>query len=162
VAGLLEKIGAGVEVSKSGVLKDLGSPFRATTADEAAIFQDMTDRLARRFLDLVRTHRGLSAAELETVASARVYLAEEARALKLVDAIGYMPDAFAEARGLAGLAKDARVVVYRRTEYPDDNVYNPVTSYEGSRPVALVDTGLSSLLPALTPGFYYLWHAAAP
>jgi protease-4 len=73
-----------------------------------------------------------------------------------------MPDAFAEARGLAGLAKDARVVVYRRTEYPDDNVYNPVTSYEGSRPVALVDTGLSSLLPALTPGFHYLWHPAAP
>jgi protease IV len=162
VAGLLEKIGAGVEVSKSGALKDLGSPFRATTPDEAAIFQEMTDRLAGRFLDLVRTHRGLSPVELETVSSARVYLAAEARALKLVDAIGYMPDAFAEARGLAGLPEDARVVVYRRTEYPDDNVYNPVTSYEGNRPAVLIDTGLSSLLPVLTPGFYYLWHPAAP
>ncbi|MCU0563742.1 MAG: signal peptide peptidase SppA [Desulfobacterales bacterium] len=162
VAGLLEKIGAGVEVSKSGTLKDLGSPFRATTADEAAIFQEMTDRLARRFLDLVRTHRGLGPTELETVASARIFLADEAQALKLVDAVGYMPDALAAARGLAGLAEDARVVVYRRTEYPDDNVYNPVTSYEGSRPVALVETGLSGLIPALAPGFYYLWLPAAP
>ena len=97
------------------------------------------------------------------MASARVYLADEALSLKLVDSIGYMPDASRRKPGrLAGLPEDARIVVYRRLEYPDDNIYNPVTSYEGSRPAALVDTGLSSLLPALTPGFHYLWHPAAP
>jgi len=162
VAGLLEKIGVGVEVSKSGTLKDIGSPFRATTADEEAIFQTMTDRLAQRFLELVRVHRRLDAAEMQKVSSARVYLADDARALRLVDAIGYMPDALAEARQLAGLPEDAKVVVYRRTEYPDDNVYNPVTAYEGNRPAVLFDTGLSSLLPSLTSGFYYLWYPAAP
>jgi protease IV len=162
VAGLLEKIGVGVEVSKSGTLKDIGSPFRATTPEEEAIFQTMTDRLAQRFLELVRVHRGLSPTELDQVSSARVYLADEARALKLVDAIGYMPDALTEARRLAALPENAKVVVYRRTEYPDDNVYNPVTAYEGNRPPVLFDTGLSGLLPALTPGFYYLWHSAVP
>lgn len=162
VAGLMEKIGIGVEVSKSGTLKDLGSPFRATTPDEEAIFQAMTDRLAQRFTELVRVHRSLSPAELETVSSARVYLADEALKLRLVDAVGYMPDALADAKRLSGAAADAKVVVYRRTEYPDDNVYNPVTSYEGNRPAVLVDTGLSRLIPALAPGFYYLWHPAAP
>lgn len=160
VAGLMEKIGVGVEVSKSGLNKDSGSPFRATTPEEALIFQEMTDRLAKRFVDLVRKHRGPDGAALSAVSSARVYLAEEALVLKLVDRIGYMPDAVAQARERAGLPEDAKLVVYRRTEYPDDNVYNPTTSYEGGRPVALFDTGLAQLLPALPSGFYYLWHPA--
>jgi protease IV len=161
VAGLMEKVGVGVEVSKSGKDKDIGSPFRATTPEEERIFQAMTDQLAKRFLDLVRANRQLEPAQLAAVSTARVYLAEEAVNLKLVDRIGYMPDALAEAKTLAGTAEDAKVVVYRRVEYPDDNIYNPVTSYEGGRPAVLFDTGLSALFPALSPGFYYLWHPGA-
>jgi protease-4 len=161
VEGLMEKIGVGIEVSKSGKNKDIGSPFRATTPEEERIFQAMTDQLATRFLDLVRTHRQLGTAQLDAVASARVYLAQEALNLKLVDRIGYMPDAVAEARKQAGLPKEAKVMVYRRMEYPDDNIYNPNTSYEGNRPVALFDTGLSGLVPKLPAGFYYLWYPSA-
>jgi protease-4 len=161
VAGLMEKIGVGVEVSKSGKDKDIGSPFRATTPEEERIFQAMTDQLAKRFLDLVRANRNLDPAQLAAVSTARVYLAEEAVNLKLVDRIGYMPDAVAEAKTLAGLREDAKVMVYRRVEYPDDNIYNPVTSYEGGRPAVLFETGLSSLFPALPPGFYYLWYPSA-
>jgi len=158
VTGLMEKIGVGVEVSKSGQNKDIGSPFRATTPEEAAIFQTMTDRLAGRFVDLVGQHREFDAAALAAVSSARVYLAEEALRLKLVDRIGYMEDALAEARQRAELPEDSRVIVYRRTEYPDDNIYNPTTSYEGDRPAVIFDTGLSRLIPVLPSGFYYLWH----
>jgi protease-4 len=157
----MEKIGVGVEVSKSGKNKDSGSPFRATTPEEERIFQAMTDHLAKRFLDLVQAHRGLEPAQLAAVATAGVYLAEEALSLRLVDRIGYMPDALAEAKKLAGVKEDARIMVYRRVEYPDDNIYNPVTTYEGGRPAVLFDTGLSALLPALSPGFYYLWHPGA-
>jgi protease IV len=161
VAGLLEKIGVGVEVSKSGPNKDSGSPFRATTPEETLLFQEMTDRLAKRFVDLVQKHRGLDRAALAALSSARVYLAEEALALKLVDRIGYMEDAVAEARQRADLPEKSKLIVYRRTEYPDDNVYNPTTSFEGGRPVAMFDMGLSRLVPELPTGFYYLWHPAA-
>jgi protease-4 len=161
VAGLMEKIGIGVEVNKSGQNKDIGSPFRATTPEEELIFQAMTDQLAKRFVDLVQKHRMLDPAELSAVSSARVYLAEEALSLKLVDRIGYMPDAIAETKKIANLPEDAKIVVYRRIEYPDDNLYNPITAYEGNRPAVLIDTGLSSLVPALPAGFYYLWHPAA-
>jgi len=160
VAGLMEKIGIGVEVSKSGKNKDIGSPFRAATPEEERIFQAMTDQLAKRFVDLVQKHRALAPEELSAVSSARVYLAEEAVSLKLVDRIGYMPDALAETKKIAGLPENAKIVVYRRTEYPDDNIYNPITSYEGNRPAVLVDTGFSNLFPALPTGFYYLWHPA--
>ena len=158
VTGLMEKIGVGVEVSKSGQNKDIGSPFRATTPEEAFIFQAMTDQLAGRFVDLVRKHRKSDAAELAAVSSARVYLAEEALRLKLVDRIGYMEDALAEARQRAELPEDSKVIVYRRMEYPNDNIYNPTTAYEGDRPAVIFDTGLSRLIPALPSGFYYLWH----
>jgi protease-4 len=160
VAGLLEKIGVGVEVSKSGPNKDSGSPFRATTPEEARIFQEMTDQLAKRFVDLVRKHREPDDTALAALSSARVYLAGEALALKLVDRIGYMPEAVAQARERAGLPEDAKLVVYRRNEYPDDNVYNTSTTFEGDRPVALLDTGLAQFLPALPSGFYYIWHPA--
>ena len=46
VTGLMEKIGVGVDVSKSGKNKDMGSPFRKTTPDEKIMFQELTDRLA--------------------------------------------------------------------------------------------------------------------
>lgn len=160
VAGLMEKLGVGLEVTKSGKSKDLGSPFRASTAEEEKVFQAMTDQLGKRFLDLVARHRKLSPEQLAEVATARVYLSEEALNLKLVDVIGYMPDALKEAAKLAGLPEDAKVVIYRRLEYPDDNLYNPVTAYEGNRPVALLDSGMSRLFPALPQGFYYLWHPA--
>jgi protease-4 len=72
-----------------------------------------------------------------------------------------MPDALSEAKKRSGLPDDARVVVYRRLDYPNDNIYNPVTSYEGGRPTAVLDLGLPRLLPAGHAGFFYLWHTAA-
>ena len=103
VAGLMEKIGVAVEVNKSGINKDIGSPFRATTAEEEQVFQAMTDQLGKRFIELVARHRHLDPAALNEVASARVFLADQALSLKLVDSIGYMSDGLTEARRLSNL-----------------------------------------------------------
>jgi protease-4 len=121
----------------------------------------MTDQLGKRFVDLVARHRKTDASVLAEVSSARVFLAEQALKLNLVDSIGYMSDALNEAKKRSGLSDTARVVVYRRLDYPNDNIYNPMTSYEGSRPTAVLDVGLPRLLPAAHTGFYYLWQAAA-
>ena len=160
VTGLMEKIGVGVEVSKSGKNKDMGSPFRRTTPEEEVMFQELTDRLARRFLDLVQKHRKLDNAAMAEVGTARVYLADEALERKLVDQVGYLNDAVFKAKELAGLPREARVVVYRRTEYPDDTVYNTRVSWEGGRGVSLVDVDLPASMGDLQAGFYYLWPAA--
>jgi protease-4 len=158
VTGLMEKIGVGVDVSKSGINKDIGSPFRAATEEEAQIFQAMTDQLGKRFIDLVARHRHLDPAALKEVATARVFLSDQALKLKLVDSIGYMSDGLKETRKLANLPEDARVVVYRRVEYPNDNIYNPATHLAGGKPLTLLPTGLQQLLPINQAGFYYLWY----
>ena len=161
VTGLMEKIGVGVDVSKSGKNKDMGSPFRKTTPDEKIMFQELTDRLAKRFLDLVRQHRKLDKQALAEVATARIYLADEALERKLVDQVGYLNDAVEKARNIAGLSPESRVVVYRRSEYPNDTVYNTRTSWEGGQGVSLVDLDLPASMSDMQAGFYYLWPAAA-
>ena len=160
VDGLMDKVGVAVEVNKSGVNKDTGSPFRARTAEENALIQDLTDQLGQRFIDLVKTHRELSPRAQQEVRTARVFLAARALELGLVDEIGYAGDALAAARRAAGLADDARVVVYRRNEYPDDTVYNSSALGDPPRP-AVVDLGLLTGGFAKQTGFYYLWSPAA-
>lgn len=160
LSGLMEKIGVGVQVNKSGQNKDMGSPFRPITPAEENMLQDLADTLGKRFVDLVARHRGLNGEQLATVADARVFLADAALAAGLVDKIGYLSDAIAEAKAIAGLDADARVVIYRRTEYSDDNLYNPLTSGTRTDPLPLVDMGPIADLLALDAGFYYLWPHA--
>jgi protease-4 len=159
VAGLMQKIGVTVEVNKSGADKDMGSPFRATSVEEEKIFQALTDRLGDRFVDLVASHRKLEPEVVTRISTARVYLADEALELGLVDEVGYLVAAVDQAKELAGLAEDAKVVVYRRTEYPDDNIYNTSTQYGGGK-ASLISMELPGSLSHIQTGFYYLWPAA--
>jgi protease-4 len=157
VSGLMEKIGVNVRVNKSGENKDMGSPFRATTPAEENMLQELADALGRRFVDLVKKHRQLDNQRLVAIADARVFLADEAVAVGLVDKIGYLQDAVAEAKTLAGLDADARVVIYRRTDYPDDNLYNTLTSGAQANPRPIVEMGPIGDLFSLNAGFYYVW-----
>lgn len=159
ISGFMEKYGFEMQVSKSGEQKDMGSPFRPPSEKDSALFQSLTDTLADRFLELVQKHRKLKPDQLENVATARIYLAEEARQMGLVDQIGYLTDAIEKAKSLAGLKADARVVTFRHHASEDDNIYNPsVQTQAGGL------NGLASVLQPLTalsePGFYYLWPAS--
>ena len=157
VAGLMDKLGLGVEVNKSGTEKDIGSPFRPSTPEEQKIFQELTDKLGGKFLDLVARNRPMDPKDLAAISTARIYLAEEALQLKLIDRIGYLNEAISEAKALAGLPPEAKVVVYRRTKYADDTPYNTAVSHYQNSVGPLVDLNLPEIIPNLNPGFYYLW-----
>ena len=158
VAGLMDKIGVGVEVRKTGRNKDMGSPYRQATEEEIQIVQNLIDRLGERFLDLIDTHRQIDPRHLEQISTARIFLADDALELGLIDRIGYLSDAVSEAKRLAELPENAKVVVYRRTEFSDDNLYNTSTSrYEGQG-VSLVSLDLPESLTSYQAGFYYLWQ----
>lgn len=158
VSGLMDKLGLTVEADKSGRNKDMGSPFRKATVEEEQIVRRLTEDLGRRFLSLVIAHRRLSEEARNDVSTARIYLAEDALRLGLIDRIGYLDDAVRCAMQTAGLSGDPKVVVYRRTEYHDDNLYNTSISRSAEMPeVRLIDIGLSEAIPPLLNGFYYLW-----
>ncbi len=160
VTGFVDKIGFTMDVNKSGKNKDMGSPFRRPTAEETQILQDLTDGLADQFLKLVAKHRGLEETTLSMVSTARVYLPTEAKALKLIDRIGYLDEAIAEAIKISGLPEKAKVVAYRRSMFPNDNLYNPLTTSSNIQAKPLLDLGIQNAATHLTPGFYYVWAPA--
>jgi protease-4 len=153
--GLLNKVGVDVEVSKSGADKDMGSPFRATTPEEVALFQAIIDDYAARFHMLVAKHRNLSEANMITVKTARVFTANQAKAIGLIDQVGYIQDAFGKARTMSGLATNAKVVAYRRDTYPNDNPYNSMNSVDPAK-FNLLGIDASYIMPPKA-GFYYVW-----
>ncbi|MBG0790652.1 MAG: signal peptide peptidase SppA [Desulfovibrionaceae bacterium] len=155
LGGLMDKVGVDVEVSKSGRDKDMGSPFRATTPEEKALFQAVIDDFAARFHTLVAKHRSISPTGMETVKTARVFTANQALDIGLIDQVGYVQDAFAKARALAGLPGDARVVTYRRDTYPNDNPYNTLDTADPAK-LSLLGVDASFIMPPKA-GFYYVW-----
>jgi protease-4 len=158
LTGLMEKIGVEVEVNKSGKNKDMASPFREATEEEQKLLQDLTVHLGKRFLSLVEKHRSLDREVLSDISTGRIYLAQEAVKVGLVDEIGYLSDAISQAKRLSRLPQDCRVVVYRRTEYPNDNIYNTSTmQYSGGSNFSPLDSGIQATIGSLSHGFYYLW-----
>jgi protease-4 len=157
--GLMSKIGLDVEVSKFGKNKDMGSPFRESNDEEKILMQNTVDKFGERFINLVQKHRKLDPRALEIVSTARVFIADEALQLKLIDKLGYLNDAVRETRKLAGVSEDARVVVYRRRSIPEDNYYNTSGATAESVHLSAIHIDLPEILNARA-GFYYLWPGA--
>ncbi len=103
--GLLEKLGLEVYTFKSGRLKDIGSPFRKLTPEEAEVFEEIILDLFEIFKARVLKHRSVS----DEVFSGRPYTARRALELGLIDDIGTLDKAKQIARELAGLPSDAPV-----------------------------------------------------
>src|SRR5882672_776718 len=80
LAGLLEKIGVKVEALKSGINKDMGSPFRAMTDDDKKLLQTLIDQFYARFVTVVAKGREgrLTEDQVRKLADGRVYTAEQA------------------------------------------------------------------------------------
>ena len=159
VSGFMEEYGFTMDVSKSGEQKDMGSPFRPPTEKDEAIFQELTTQMAERFYNLVQKHRKIGLTQMKKIATARIFMADEALKLGLVDEIGYLSDAVDKAKSIAGLKADAKVVTYRRYETTDDNIYISNLSSGRNLPEANLPT-LTQFLAIPEAGFYYLWPLA--
>jgi protease-4 len=151
--GLMQKVGVAAQTVKSAERKDMGSPFRPMTPEERAIFQSVIDDLYRQFVAKVVQRRNLPETTARALGDGRVYTAEQARAARLIDRVGYMPDVIDIARQAAGV-DTARVVVYHRPR-----AYR-ATYYAGPTQESEAGLGVAGALGALVgPGakFLYLW-----
>jgi protease-4 len=151
--GLLEKIGVAPVAIKSGELKDAGSPFRALTPDERALFQRVIDEMHARFVRLIVASRKLPEDRVRALADGRIYTADQALAAGLVDRLGYMDDVVDVAKKAAGIT-DARLVMYHRPKEYRATYYSGAPALPGGAPAL---GGLASALAAPGPRFMYLW-----
>lgn len=154
--GLLEKIGVHAAAITSGPKKDMGSPFRAMTDDERAIFQSVINGFYERFLTVIKEgRRNLTADEIRKLADGRIYSGEQAKDVGLVDGIGYLDDAVELAKRDAGLT-EARLVVYQQPGEYRHNIYSRLLGQEGGGHI-LANFDLMALVRSGTPQFMYLW-----
>lgn len=138
--GLMDKVGVEGELVKSGKWKDFWSPFRPATPEEKKMMQEVIDSYYRGFVEVVVKGRKMSPEQVRKVADGRIYTADQAKALGLVDTLGYLDDAVKIAEKMAGVDR-ARVVRYHRPGSYRPNIYSQIPD----------------LTMAATPQFLYIW-----
>ena len=152
--GLMDKIGVGAETIKTGPMKDMGSPFHGLSAEDRAIFQQIIDSLHDRFVRLIVEHRKeLTREDVDKLADGRVFTAQQAADLKLIDGVQYPGYAFDRVKTLARI-RDAKITGFILPIMAS-------TLTVPSADLSLLRIDASSLAQALTPGFYYLWFPTA-
>jgi protease-4 len=113
VHGLLDKLGVKVEDIKSGPLKAEPSGVRPTSPEARAALQQVVDETHQWFRRLVKERRGFSDAQVDEVATGRIFGGEGSLRLKLVDQLGSERDAIAWLEREKGVAKDLPVRDWR-------------------------------------------------
>lgn len=161
INGTLHKIGIDVRTIAAGPHKAMANPFEPLSDKDMAILQSIVDGFQQRFLGIVRTARpNMTADQFASATDGRVFSAPQALDLGLIDSIGYVEDAIAQAKSLAGISR-ARVVIYHRPMGYSANAYAaapvnaPAASTTNQFNLLNVDAG--SMASMLTPQFMYLW-----
>jgi protease-4 len=110
ISELLRKIGVTVEVYKTAPRADAESIFRPFTDDERRELEKKVAQFYDMFLTRVADGRKLSKQAVDAVGQGRVWTGEQALEKKLVDELGGLRQALAEARRLAGMPEETPIV----------------------------------------------------
>jgi len=146
--------------------KNAGSMFKPEDPQETAYIQSIADEAFTQFKNAVVKGRGSKLTQpIDQIANGKVYMANEAKSLGLIDQIGYPEDAFAWAAKKAGLTKQMVV------RYQDPPSFMELFSAKSSVPGAGVSSNagvtingvnvnldLKSLTELTTPRLMYLWR----
>jgi len=150
VAELLRSIGVTVEVYKTAPRADAESIFRPFTEDERKELERKVGQFYDMFLERVATGRKLTKQQVDGVGQGRVWTGEQAKARRLVDELGGLRQALAEARRLANLPDYAPI-----QELPviESSIVGQLLGFEGVK---------AGELPPLPGELYEMAKALAP
>jgi len=112
--GIMDKIGVKVEVVKSRVHKDIGSPFRDMTDRDRELLRSVVADAYDQFVTIVSTERHIPEDSVCAFADGRIMTGRQALALGLVDTLGTFEDAKRIAASLCGIKGEPRLVRPRR------------------------------------------------
>jgi protease IV len=156
VKGLMDKYGVRYVTVKSGGFKDLVSPFKAVNDEEIAWMQRIVDRMQEQFVAAVAEGRkNLSYGQVKKLSDGKIYIADEALKVGLIDKVGYFQDAVNELAERAGVVSP-NVVEYQREKGLRD-MFRVSAHILKQRSVL----GLAGVQGDPGPyGLYFLWEGA--
>ena len=99
---LLQRLGIGVSVNKSGALKDMGAFWRQATDEEQQKMQELVDGFYDDFVSVVAEARRMDVDAVRGLATGEVFRASRARELGLVDELGDLDRAIDIAAEMSG------------------------------------------------------------
>jgi len=117
LSGLMQKVGVSFDTYKTTPRADAESLFRPFTEDEKRALTVKVHQFYDTFLDRVSTGRHMTKEAVDAVAEGRVWTGQEALDRKLVDKLGGLREALAEARKLGHLSDDAPFEELPRIEH---------------------------------------------
>jgi protease IV len=112
VAGALAKLGVTTFPMGKGKRATMFAGLGEWNADEKAAIAKSMDATYQVFVKRVADGRGKTPDQIQPIAQGRVWTGSKAKELGLVDKIGGLGDAIADARKLGGLPADAELEVY--------------------------------------------------
>jgi protease-4 len=112
--GVMDKLGIKVEVVKSRVHKDIGSPFREMTDRDRELLQDVVADAYDQFVSIVSLEREIPEDSVRAFADGRIMTGRQALALGLVDTLGTLEDAKRIAASLCDIEGEPRLIKPRR------------------------------------------------
>ncbi len=136
-----------------GDKKDWPSSFRTPTKEELTYIHDrLLEPAYQRFVSVVKEGRQdvLAPTEVEKLADGSIFVADRALEEKLIDKIGYLDDAIATVKALAGI-ENAQVVEYRRPF--------SLTSFLNAKGTQIPKLDHKTFFEFGTPQILYLWNA---
>jgi len=133
---LFGKLGLNLVTIKRGESADLFHPQRSLTDHERKTLQAWVDDFYELFVTRVAEARGLTSADVHRVAQGRVWTGSQAVERKLVDRLGGLEEALAEAKRRAGFAADEEVEVD-----DEEAVSVDLTSFAGATALEAVPFG---------------------
>lgn len=119
---LMNNVGVGSDVVKTGKYADLGTVYRAKTPEELALIQGEVDWIYSEFISKVVEGRKLPRAKVEEIAQGRVWSGVEAKALGLVDEMGGLEDAIRCAAQSAKLGDNYSLAIYQVKKNPMEQI----------------------------------------
>jgi protease-4 len=108
--GVMDKIGVKVEVVKSRVHKDIGSPFREMTDQDRELLQGVVTDAYDQFVSIVSAEREIPEDSVRAFADGRIMTGRQALALGLVDTLGTFEDAKRIAASLCDIEGEPRLI----------------------------------------------------
>jgi len=107
--GLYNKLGITKDGIGLGPNGDFYSDYSNWTSEERDMVKDRLWQSYDRWIGMIAEHRKMTAAEVDSVARGRVWTGRQAAENGLIDALGGLDAAVAEAKELAGLPPDEKV-----------------------------------------------------
>jgi protease-4 len=146
---------------KSGVLIDMGSPTGPLPPEARKLLQGMADEFHNRFRQVVVQARPRVDGADDTLFDGRVFTAGQAQERGLIDGVGYLDDALAQARALASVEKAAAVVLLHRDNDPARSLYAQTPNQPLGGSSLVMPVSVPGLERSRLPTFLYMWQPEA-